>query len=411
MNIAFAYLCGEYPRATDTFIQREVASLRKAGLRVETIAIRRPTRQEQGSIEQWQERRQTHYLLPCGPWSLLADHFGLLLRAPGRYLRSLWLAISVRSPGLRALLYQLFYFAEAGMVAAHMKRRGLTHLHNHAPDSSGYVAMLAAELGNFTYSMTIHGFGILSEPRRWRLKEKLQRSLFTICVSQHARSQAMLWSNHSCWDQLHVVHCGINSEQVESPAPDRHMGRGKHILFVGRFDHVKGLPLLLAAFAVLASRHPEVHLDLVGDGPQRSDLEALVREKGLIERVTFHGYRSQAELREDYARADVFAMTSFAEGIPVVLMEAMAHGVPVVAPRITGIPELVEDRINGLLTTPGDVDDLVDQIEALLADPDLRNRLATAGHQIVAEQFNLETETRRLVGVIRSYLTDFPAHD
>jgi len=401
MNIALAYLCGEYPRATDTFIQREVAALRRAGLRIETISVRRPALREQGTEEQEQERRQTHYLLPCPPWKLVAAHLGLLLRSPGRYWQAVRLALTVRSPGWRALAYQLFYFAEAGMVAARMRQQGLSHLHNHAPDSSGYVAMLAAELAGLTYSMTIHGFGILSEPGRWRLKEKIERALFTICISQYARSQAMLWSQRSRWPSLHVVHCGIEPEVQTSR---RHEGQGQRLLFVGRFDHVKGLPLLLEAFAILAARDTHRHLDLVGDGPERSDLEAMVVELGLQERVTFHGYHSQAELRRDYAAADLFVLTSFVEGIPVVLMEAMAQGVPVVAPRITGIPELVEDGVSGMLYTPGDVDELAARAELLLNDAGLRNRCLEAGRQTVARQFNLTTEGDRLAEIMTSYL-------
>lgn len=401
MKNALVYLCGEYPRATDTFIQREVAALRRAGLTVETIAVRRPAVREQGTAEQEEERRRTHYLLPCSPWRLLADHLGLLSRAPGRYLRAVWLALTVRAPGWRSLLYQLFYFTEAGMVAARMRRRGLTHLHNHAPDSSGYVAMLAAELSDLTYSMTIHGFGILSEPSRWRLREKIERALFVICISEYARSQAMLWSRRSCWPRLHVVHCGI---EPKSLVVRRHQGRGKHLLFVGRFDHVKGLPLLLQAFAALAGDDPELHLDLVGDGPERADLEKIVAELGLGERVTFHGYHSQAQLRADYARADLFVLTSFAEGIPVVLMEAMSQGVPVVASRITGIPELVEDGVSGLLYTPGSKEQLVAACKRLMADPDLRNRCAEAGRQTVARYFNLEDECARLAKIMQQYL-------
>lgn len=400
-KITLAYLCGEYPRATDTFIQREVAALRRAGLTVETIAVRRPAVLEQGTAEQEEERRRTHYLLPCPPWRPLADHLGLFARTPGRYLRAVWLALTVRAPGIRALFYQFFYFAEAGMVAARMRRRGLTHLHNHAPDSSGYVAMLAAELADLTYSMTIHGFGILSEPSRWRLREKIERARFVICVSEHARSQAMLWSRRSCWPRLHVVHCGVATESL---VVRQHQGRGKRLLFVGRFDHVKGLPLLLQAFAALAQLDPELHLDLVGDGPERADLEAVVAELGIGERVTFHGYHSQAQLRADYARADLFVMTSFAEGIPVVLMEAMAQGVPVVAPRITGIPELVEDGVSGLLYTPGSEEQLVAACERLLAAAELRNRCAEAGRQTVARHFNLEAECAKLGRIMQQYL-------
>ncbi|KJS28605.1 MAG: hypothetical protein VR64_23790 [Desulfatitalea sp. BRH_c12] len=401
MSARLAYLCGEYPRATDTFIQREVASLRRAGLHVETISVRRPAAQEQGTQEQAEERHHTHYLLPCSPWRLIAAHWRLLIFSPGRYCRGARLALTVRSPGLRSLFYQCFYFAEAGLVASWMKRRGLTHVHNHAPDASGYVAMLAGAIGGLSYSMTLHGFGIFSEPRRWRLQEKIEHALFTICVSHHARSQAMLWSDRKYWERLHVVHCGIDPQAAQVR---RHSGRGRNLLFVGRFEHVKGLPVLLQAFADLAGRDRMLHLHMVGDGPQRIELETLARDKGLSGRVTFYGYRSQAQLQAHYAEADVFVLTSFAEGIPVVLMEAMACGVPVVAPRITGIPELIRDCVNGYLTTPGDVESLVKRIEALVQDADLRERFAVQGRRAVEKEFDLGMETARLSEIMCKYL-------
>ena len=306
----------------------------------------------------------------------------------------------VRSPGLRSLVYQLFYFAEAGLVAAHLRRCGIRHLHNHAPDASGYVAMLAAELDGMTYSMTLHGFGILSEPKRWRLSEKLERCLFAICVSWHARSQAMLWSSPSCWDRFHVVHCGIN---VDDMPIRRHEGPGNRLLFVGRFDPVKGIPVLLDAIERLVINRT-VHLDLVGDGPERQAIEEAVRKRGLDSHITFHGYLSQRELRLRLVEADVCVMTSFSEGIPVVLMEAMAAGVPVVAPKITGIPELVDDGINGYLTIPGHVPSLVERLEQLLDDPAKRSSFGEAGRRKVEMEFSLDTETARLAKVVRAHL-------
>jgi colanic acid/amylovoran biosynthesis glycosyltransferase len=311
------------------------------------------------------------------------------------------LALSVRSPGMRALLYQLFYFAEAGLVVARMEQLGVSHLHNHSPNASGYVAMIAGVLGGLTYSMTLHGFGIFSEPARWRLTEKIERALFTICVSHHARSQAMLWSDPRHWERLHVVHCGIDGAEMPMR---RHAGRGRHLLFVGRFDHVKGLPVLLEAFEILADRDPALCLHLVGDGPQRPQIESMVRQKGLAERVRFYGYQSQGQLRDHFARADLFVLTSFVEGVPVVLMEAMAHGVPVVAPRITGIPELVAHGVNGRLATPGHAQSFVEQIAALLDDAEERNRLAAAGRQVVERSFDLKTETERLAQIFRCRL-------
>lgn len=401
MGLRVAYLCGEYPRATDTFIQREIAALRSEGVEVETISVRRPQQGEAGTAEQEGERQRTHYMLPCSPWRLLADHSGCIVRAPVRYLKALRTAVCVRSPGIKSLAYQFFYFAEAGLVATELRRRRVSHIHSHAPDASGYVTMLAAEIGGLTFSMTLHGFGALSEPSRWRLREKLERSLFAVCVSSWARGQAMLWTDSSHWGKYHVVHCGIDPAQFQ---PRTHDQRGKRILFIGRFDPVKGLPLLIEAIERLAADHPDVHLDLVGDGPLRPEIERQIRERRLDGGVTSHGYLSQAQCRERLCEADVLVISSFAEGVPVVLMEAMASGVPVLAPWIAGIPELVENGVSGVLVPSGDVESLASGLSMLLTNPALRSRLAQAGRLKVEREFNTQLEATRLIHIFRERL-------
>ena len=405
MTERVAYLCGEYPRATDTFIQREVAALRAAGMLVRTLSIRRPAALERPRGNTTVGSEGTLYVLPASPWRLLKAHASQLARAPVRYLRALGLALAVRAPGIRALVYQLFYFAEAAIVAELMRRERLVHLHNHAPDSSGYVAMIAAEMGGFSYSVTIHGHGILAEPGRWRLADKLRRALFVVCVSWHARSQCMLWSSQDTWNRFHVIHCGVTSDRRELR---QHTGMGARILYVGRLDHVKGLPLLIDAVKSLVGSHPHIRLDIVGDGPERPGLEQRVTASGLDTHVRFHGYLGQHEVEAMLIQSDALVMTSFAEGIPVALMEAMAVGVPVVAPRITGIPELIEHERDGLLFTPGNIDDLVGALRRLLDDPDLRSEFAEHGYRTIREQFNLGTETGRLVALMRGRLAGKP---
>lgn len=405
MNLRLAYLCGVYPTATNTFIQREVSGLRDMGIHVETFSVRRPERIEQGGVEQESERRRTTYILPCSPWRLVRAHGRMLIGSPGSYLRGLWLAFTIRSPGLHALLYQLFYFLEAGVLAAQMRRRNLTHLHNHTPDASGYVAMLAAQIGQFTYSLTIHGFGILSEPNRWRLSDKLERSLFSICVSWNARSQAMLWSQPEHWDRFHVVHCGVNPDHY---VPAANHGASHRLLYVGRLHYVKGLPLLLESIAILRERYPHIHLDIVGAGPEKARLEATLSRYGIEEHVTLHGYWSQAQLRERLSRYGIFVMASFAEGIPLVLMEAMAAGVPVIAPRVGGIPELIEDHVSGLLFHPGKVDDLVEKIELLMEDEQLWSQLHTRSRYTIEQEFHEGRELRRLVQILDARLFGRP---
>ena len=213
-----AYLTGEYPRATDTFIQREVAALRKQGVQIKTFSVRPTGEEHMVGEEQKQERNQTFYILPPKPIKLLQAHLNLFVNSPKRYLQALKLAWSTRIYGLKGNLYQLFYFLEACILAQEINRQKIPHLHNHFGNSSCSVAMLAAELGGFSYSFTIHGPHIFFEPYHWRLDEKVNRALFICCISHYCRSQTMIFAPIDKWKKMHIVHCGIDPKlfQVSS---------------------------------------------------------------------------------------------------------------------------------------------------------------------------------------------------
>ena len=400
--LRIAYMTGEYPRATDTFIQREVAALRTSGVQVETLSVRKPASKEIVSDEVRAEQQRTHYLLPANPLRVVAAHAALLFTKPGSYLSALGVALSTRPPGLKAMVWQAAYFLEAGLVASRMREHDLSHLHNHFSNSSCSVAMLASALGGFTYSFTMHGPAEFYEPKYWRVDEKVRRAKFVACISQFARSQAMVFAPQEHWDKLHVVHCGVNPEQF---TPVRHEHRGSRLLFVGRLAAVKGLPVLLEAVARLAKERPEVILRVVGYGPDRAKLEDRAKQLGIRRSVEFLGYQSQAQVRDLLRQTDTFVMASFAEGVPVVLMEAMAAGVPVVATRIAGVPELVEDAAHGFLVPPGDAAALAEKAAILLDDADLRNRFGAAGRAKVEREFNIATEADRLCRIMTASLT------
>lgn len=379
------YLTGEYPRATDTFIQREVAALRALGFDIRTASVRRTGPEHLTGPEQQAEAAGTFYvleqvarLLPLIRAKLAA------LRAPGRFLRAFALAWRTAPKGLRGRAYQMVYFSEALVLAQHMRATGAVHLHNHIAKASGTVAMLTSALTGIPYSFTLHGPDELLEPGYWRLDEKIARAAFVACISDFARSQAMLHCPRAMWDKLHVVHCGIDPARYDAmPRPD-----GAHLVFVGRLAAVKGLPVLFEAMALLRDRLPGLRLTLVGDGPDRRALEAEAR--GLS--VDFAGYRSQAEVAALLPTAAALVLASFAEGVPVVLMEAMAARRPVIATRIAGVPELVEDGLSGLLVAPGDAPALAAAIAALLGDPARAARMGAAGRDKVSADFNIATE-------------------
>lgn len=396
-----AYLTGEYPRATDTFIQREVAALREQGIDVFTFSVRRTGAEHIVGPEQQAEADRTFYILPPNPLNLLLAHLTLLVSSPKRYLQAVKLAWNTHQEGIRGTLYQLFYFLEAGIVAHQIKKRQIQHLHNHFPDSSGTVAMLAAELGGFSFSFTMHGPYIFFEPLRWRLDEKLKRALFVCCISYFCRSQGMIFAPMEQWKRMHIVHCGVDPALFEQVS---HHQIGTRLLYTGRLAAVKGLPILLESLVALKTTHANVLLTVVGDGPDRAQLEQMTAQLGLTENVKFVGYQSQAKVRQYMQETDVFVLPSFAEGVPVSLMEALAAGVPVVTTQIAGVSELVENGVSGYLVPPGNTALLAERIAALLADPQLRTQFGAAGRAKIEQEFNIHNEAGWLCQIMMAAL-------
>jgi glycosyltransferase involved in cell wall biosynthesis len=389
-----AYLTGEYPRATDTFIQREVAALRAQGIAVETCSIRRTGTEHLVGEEQRAEAANTFYVLGAAksPVTLIGAHFAALAHRPGGYFRALFLALKTAPPGLRALLFQLFYFAEAAVLAQHLRRKGVRHLHNHIAKSSCTVAMLMSEMSGIPYSFTLHGPDIFFAPDHWRLDEKIARAKFVACISHFCRSQAMALSNPQHWHKLHIIHCGVDPDRYADTKPPS----GHRLLFVGRLAPVKGLPILLRAIAPLTEQFSDLKLTVIGDGAGRAALEHQAQTAGLGDHVNFVGYKNQTEVAEALADTDLFVLPSFAEGVPVVLMEAMAAARPVVTTQIAGVPELVEHGVSGLLVPPGDTDALTRAIAAILADPKRAADMGAQGRERVQAAFTVTREAERL---------------
>lgn len=398
MTRPVAYLTGEYPRATDTFIQREVAALRALGLEVETCSIRRTDVAHLVGKEQRHEAARTFYTLSVArnPAHLIGAHLGWIFRAPKRYFRAAMLAMRMSSGGVRAGIFQAIYFAEAAVLASHLRRINACHLHNHIATAAGNVAVLAAEITGIPFSFTLHGPDIFYAPHRWRLDMKIARATFVACISNFARAQAMNFSDQAHWHKLKIVHCGVDPVRYRS-APK---SRGKNLLFVGRLAAVKGVPVLFEALQNVLKTHPNVHLTLIGDGPERAELEAKSVRMGLAPALTFAGYKSQDEVANALGAADVFVLPSFAEGVPVVLMEAMAAGLPVIATTVGGVGELVTHGESGLLVPPGDWRALANALCNLLADPERRADMGVVGAAKVAAEFESMAEAHKLVALL-----------
>lgn len=397
-----AYLTGEYPRATDTFIQREIAALRALGIETLTASIRRTGREHIVGPEQEAEQSRTFHVLPAtSKPATLAAALLHAARNPSRLLKTFVSAWRTAPKGLRGRAYNLIYFTEALVLAKWMQDEGVVHLHNHIAKSSCTVAMLASQVSGIPYSFTLHGPDDLQEPGYWRLDAKISHAAFVACISDYCRSQAMLHSSRDHWDKLHVIHCGVDPAKYDRP---REPGAAR-LLFVGRLAAVKGLPLLFQALTSLRTSHPGIHLTLIGDGPERRGLEAEAKALRIDDIVTFAGYRSQSAVADYLTTSDMLVLPSFAEGVPVVLMEAMAARLPVVATRVAGVPELVEDRVSGYLVPPGDQDALARAIAAALQAPP---SVGDAGRTKVMTEFDSSTEGARLATLFSTYTRGKP---
>jgi glycosyltransferase involved in cell wall biosynthesis len=393
--VRVAYVCSRYPAISHTFVLREVLALRRRGVEVYTFSIRRAEDSDVLAAADREALKTTFALLPARWLRFAFAHVGAILTAPRAYAATLRRALSLAPPGLRGRLWQLFYFAEAIVLAREVARRGIPHLHAHFANVGADVTLLAAHFGGTTWSFTMHGPAEFYDISAYRLREKVEAAAFVACISNFCRSQLMGQVRVEEWDKLHVVHCGLDTSEF-TPADGPRDSGPLRVLNVARLSPVKGHALLLEAVAALRDRGRDVRLTIVGDGPERKRLERLARELGIDEAVDLPGPVGQDRIRGFFAGADVFCLPSFAEGVPVVLMEAMAMRLPVVATRVMGVSELVEHGTHGLLVAPGRADLLAGAIADLADDLERRQLMGEAGRLMVRGKFELDHAAAQL---------------
>ncbi len=391
-----AYLVSQYPAASHTFIRREVLALRAAGVDVRTFAVRGPGADELVAADDRAAYAETTYILPATPGVLLGAHAAALLRRPGRWLSTLALALRHRAPGVRALLWSLFYFVEAIVLARLLARASVRHLHNHFANAGATVGMLAAHFAGLPWSLTLHGISETDYPAGLLLPAKIARAEFVACVSAFGRAQAMRITPVADWPKMRIVRCGLDLATLP-PRPEPCITGPLHIVTVGRLSAEKGQVGLIDAFAALLTGGRDAVLTIVGDGPERAVLAARIAAHGITGQVRFAGRLPAAATLAEVAAADLFVLPSFMEGLPVVLMEAMALGVPVIASGVAGIPELIADERSGLLVPPSDWDALGAAMARLADDAALRQQLAIAGRARVEAEFAIDRAIAPLI--------------
>jgi glycosyltransferase involved in cell wall biosynthesis len=388
-----AYLLHNFPGITDTFIRREIRSLQAAGVEVIVISVWKPKESHTTPeiLADW--TAYTYFVLPRSIFSILFTCIFSFVRNPGRFLASGHLAYSTSRPGLRGMMFQLFYFVEAVLAAEILRDKAIQHIHNHIGDQSGTVTMLAANLADVQYSITFHGWPVFFDAKYSMLKEKVQRARFIRAISYFCQSQLMMFAECEEQARFKVIHCGLSIGKYQYRDP----GAGiKTIFCAARLSPEKGLTFLLRAMKGLIDKGYDLNLRLAGNGPSLEELKKSAGDLGITDRVAFLGFLNENQIINELRMADLFVLPSFVEGIPVSAMEAMATGVPVIATNIAGTSELVEHGRTGLLVRPSDPQALMEAITKMADDHDFRLHAAKVARKKVVDEFDVDKESQKL---------------
>ena len=392
-----AYLVNTYPRPSHTFIRREIQALERLGFEVHRFAMR-SDRRNLKDAEDKAEDEITEHVLERNRLTLLLSALLWLLRHPLRSVAALDCTLRMGARA-RLRLKHLFYFVEAVEITRRCAELGIRHLHAHFGTNSSTVACLAHILGGPRWSYTVHGPEEFDAPRALALGEKSSRAAFSVAVSSYGRSQLCRWTPVEIWPRLKVIHCGIEPARFPAPAP---LPEKLRLVAIGRFSEQKGFPLLIQAVAQAARQHPGLRLTLVGDGELRGEIEAMIEELTLRRHVTLTGWLDETQIKTELDEAQALILPSFAEGLPMVVMEAMAAARPVIATSIAGIPELVTAE-TGWLVPAGDVQALADAIDTLAETPHARLlRMGQAARARVLIRHDVDREAAKLAQLIRS---------
>jgi glycosyltransferase involved in cell wall biosynthesis len=394
-----AYLVNQYPKVSHTFIRREILALEKLGFDVVRIALRGWDLELPDPDDQ-RERERTRYALRGGALPLLHAAMMALVFRPGKFFNALVLALRTGWLSERPLAVHGVYLAEACLIERWLRERGVRHLHAHFGTNSATVAMLVGALGGPPWSFTVHGPEEFDKPRLISLAEKVRRCNFVAAISSFGRSQLYRLADHRHWHKVKVVHCGL--EPAFHDGIDRAPSDSKALICVGRLAPQKGHLLLLEAARLLAAQGRDFKLVFAGDGELRGEIEELARRQGLADRLRITGWISSEQVRREILSARALVLPSFAEGLPVVIMEAMALERPVVSTFVAGIPELVADGEHGWLVPAGDVCALVGAIRSCLdAELEELRRMGAAARQRVFANHDVDTEVTRLAQLFR----------
>lgn len=389
-----AYLVNQYPGISHTFIRREIQALERTGVKVTRLALR-PSKQTVIADEDKAEAALTRYVVTAGKASLAVALLRSLAGAPGRSLAALGRAVAIGWRSEAGLVRHLIYWAEAMVVAAWLRGAGVCHIHAHFGTNSATVAMLAAGTAGIGFSFTVHGPEEFDKPGLIALARKIEAARFVCAVSSYGASQLRRLVAPHLWGRIRIVRCGVEKDFCSSAATAPLAA--DHFVSVGRLSEQKGQMTLIEAAARLKAAGREFRVTLIGDGDLRGALEEAATRLDVRERIIFAGWKTPTEVREAIEGARAFVLPSYAEGLPVSIMEAFCLGRPVISTFVAGIPELVAPGENGWLAPAGDADALGAAMAAALdAPPDELLAMGRAGKARVARLHDIDVIARQL---------------
>lgn len=367
----------------------------------------RPYERSLPDAEDRNEAQQTSVLLDGRPTELAAALIARSITRPARFLQALGLAISTGYRGSAGVGRSLAYLAEACRLSRLLQRADIRHVHVHFGTNPAAVARLTRQLSGVTYSMTLHGPDEFDAPQSLLLSEKIANASFVVAVSSFGRGQLMRWSPVGDWPKIKVIRCGVDRQLIDYATPRKDTASlhwPATLVCVARLSAQKGLSLLMEAIAEV-SQERSFRVRLVGDGELRPQLEAQIAALGLKDRVTLLGWRDAQDVRREILNARALILPSVAEGLPVVLMEALALGRPVIATCIAGIPELVDERC-GWLIPAGSSPALAEAMrEALDCPPEELARMGAEGRSRVLRHHNADRNATQLAALLRPLVT------
>jgi glycosyltransferase involved in cell wall biosynthesis len=396
-----AYMMSRFPKLTETFILYEMLAMQQQGIQVEVYPLLHE-REEVMHPEAMQFVSVAHFQ-PFMSLPILRANLYFLWNKPFTYLKTLWDVLRANWGSYNFFTGVIGIFPKTVLFAYQMLADQVQHVHAHFASHPAAAGFIIHRLAGIPYSFTAHGSDLHRD--RHMLCEKVAEAAFVSAISEYNREIIISECRGKNREKVKVVHCGVDTEVFRARSHETPYEKGGNpfmILCVGTLHEVKGQPYLIEACRLLKERGYIFECHFVGDGPDRKHLNELVEQSGLSGNVRFHGRLTRDEIARLLVDADVLTVPSVPtrdgrrEGIPVVLMEAMGSGVPVVASDLSGIPELVNDELTGLLTPPKDARFLADALERYIQDPSLRNRLGSAGRAKVVEEFDLNKNAAEL---------------